>query len=575
MLMTTPVVVVAKNDTPPAVCGESALKASISQLAGVAMLAALAFNALGASPTGAATPVAPSVTRIVDTNSSHAFLAAAHQSEPFDLEAAGYIESEYRLAGRARVFDWPTRDGEAPQVLAEGPYVTRLLIRRPAEPARFNGTVIVEPMNPSTPVDLPIMWAQSHRHFIESGYAWVGITIKPNTIRSLKTFDPARYGELAMPNPSAAPRCAVAQINPSSQPTTTSDESGLAWDIITQTGELLKSRNGTNPLGVAAQRLYMTGQSQTAGYARTWATLFGRRVTGPDGRPLYDAYLYSGSPPWQVPIHQCRADLASGDPRLITPGVRVPVVELFAQGDIGTNVGTRRKDADTRTDRFRRYEVAGAPHFDPWEERSFASDADTRRATGTAAAATDDCKPSGVTPSDFPNRHAMNAAWYNLDRWVRRDIPPPHAPLLELKPQAPGTAFDPATAFVEDAHGNALGGVRTSTVDVPTARWVGAKTGAFRCLFEGYKIPFDEAKLRSLYPDSAAYVTRVKRSAAALEQARWLTPTDAREIVREAEATLSVAGVEAAPSESKQCESGPGHCVCFTFSRNCFIVRAE
>lgn len=483
---------------------------------------------------------APTVVPLVDTASSHAFLAAKHQRVPFDLAAAGYVEAEYRLDGRAQVYDWPERAGEAPKVLEGGRYVTRLLIRRPADPARFNGTVIVEPMNPSTPVDLPIMWAQSHRHFIEAGYAWVGITIKPNTIRSLRTFDPARYGALAMPNPATAPRCAATQINPSSQPTTVGDETGLAWDIISQTGVLLKSRDGANLLGVSAQRLYLTGQSQTAGYARTWATLFAHHVMAPGGGPLYDAYLYSGSPPWQVPVHQCRADLAANDPRLVTPGIGVPVIELFAQGDIGTNIATRRPDSDTRADRFRRYEVAGAPHVDPWEERSFASEADTQRATGGGAGAGDACHPADSVPSDFPNRYAMNAAWLHLDQWVRRAVRPPHAPWLKLKPRTDAETFDPASAFVEDALGNAVGGLRTPTVDVPTARWVGAKSGAFRCLFEGYKIPFSEARLRSLYPDPARYVESVKRSASALRRARWLTPSDAGEIIADAERSTVV-----------------------------------
>jgi dienelactone hydrolase len=220
---------------------------------------------------------------------------------------------------------------------------------------------------------------------------------------------------------------------------------------------------------------------------------------------------------------------------LITPPVGVPVIELFAQGDIGTNIETRRPDADSKADRFRRYEVAGAPHVDSWEELSFASKADMLRATGDSVASQDNCRPADVAPSDFPNRHAFNAAWQNLDLWVRRGIAPPRAPLLSLKPRAPGQPFDPASAFVEDASGNAMGGVRTPAIDVPTARWVGAKTGAFRCLFEGYKIPFDDAKLRSLYPDHAAYLAQVKRSAAALERERWLTAADAREIVQEAE----------------------------------------
>ena len=130
-------------------------------------------------------PVLPRVVRMVDQGGSHAFLAAGHQRKPLDLGALGYLEEEFRIQGRARVLDWPDKDGAAPPVLGEGAYTTRILVRRPKDPQRFNGTVIVEPLNPSTPVDLPIMWAQSHEHFISEGYAWVGISIKPNTIKAL------------------------------------------------------------------------------------------------------------------------------------------------------------------------------------------------------------------------------------------------------------------------------------------------------------------------------------------------------------------------------------------------------
>ncbi len=276
------------------------------------------------------------------------------------------------------------------KVLGRGPYTTRILVRRPkSDPRRFNGTAIVEPFNPSTAVDLPIMWAESREQMLADGYAWVGITIKPNTIKSLKK---SRFRR-AMPalrcrNPAPQPRCEAAAINSWSQPTTPSDETGLAWDMLSQLGRLLKEDSPTNPLGQAAQRLYMTGQSQTAGYARTYAWVFGTAVVDAKGKPLFDAYLYSGSPPWQVPLNQCAKDLPAGDPRLITPAVGVPIIELFAQGDIGTNIETRRADADGPRDLFRRYEIAGASHTDPWEELSFASAEDMSRieAGGPAAA---------------------------------------------------------------------------------------------------------------------------------------------------------------------------------------------
>src|SRR5262249_18616974 len=158
--------------------------------------------------------------------------------------------------------------------------------------------------------------------------------------------------------------------------------------------------------------------------------------------------------------NQCRADLADGDPRLITPAVGVPIIEIFTQGDMGTNLATRRSDADSPEDKFRRYEGAGAPHVDPWGELSFATAGDQARARPRARNADGaPCKPSDVTPTDFRNRYVFDAAWRNLDRWVRRGIPAPHGMPLQIKSGSGG--FQPDRSFVTDRYGNALGGVRT------------------------------------------------------------------------------------------------------------------
>jgi len=498
-----------------------------------AIMAALVFAA--ATPWQAEAKERPNLPTVraapPATPASYPFASAAHQAEPLDLARYGYVEEEYLVSGEARVFDWPGAEGL--KALAKGGYVTRILVRRPKTAKRFNGTAIVEPLNPSADVDLPIMWAESHRQLMADGYAWVGLTIKPNTIKALKTFDPARYAAVAMPNPRLHPACPAAAINPFSQPTSPEDETGLAWDMISQVGALLKSP--ASPVGQPAARLYMTGQSQTAGYARTYATMFGRETIGPNGRPLYDGYLYSGSPPWQVPLNQCVKDIPAGDPRLLTGPAGAPVIEFFTQGDMRTNVETRRPDADRAPDLFRRYEVAGGAHIDPWEEASLTSQADDKKAGGRATAGEPaGCRPSGVTPTDFPNRYLFNAGWRVLDAWVRRGVPAPKAAPMQL---APGAAnLDPDRQFVLDANGNAKGGVRSPAVDTPTARWVGAKSGSFSCLFYGYKFPFDGPKLKALYGDHAGYLAKVQASARALQAARWLTPEDAAEIVREAKA---------------------------------------
>lgn len=466
---------------------------------------------------------------------SHPFLAAAHQTRPLDLAEHGYVEEEYLVSGRARVFDWPERAGLEPPVLARGAYTTRILVRRPATAEAFNGTAIVEAFNPSSPVDLPIMWAESYEHFIEQGIAWVGVTVKPNTIVALKRFDAARYRALSMPHPPSGPTCAAGEINAWSQPTTPTDETGLAWDVLSQLGAVLKDTGSANPLGRAAERVYLTGQSQTAGYARTYASVFARVATDTAGAPIYDGYLYSGSPPWQVPLYQCKADFAPGDPRLITGAAGVPVIEIFAEGDMGTNIETRRADSDAPPDLFRRYEIAGAAHTDPWERLSFPSSADMARAADQPdAIPSADCAPDDVEPSDFPVRHVFNAAWSHLDRWAREGVPAPRAERLVLKEEAP-TSFAPASAFVTDARGNAIGGVRTPHVDVPTARWIGAKTGGFQCMFQGYKRSFTAAELEALYGTHERYVERVRSSVLELQAQRWLTPADAAAIVRDAE----------------------------------------
>jgi hypothetical protein len=213
----------------------------------------------------------------------------------------------------------------------------------------------------------------------------------------------------------------------------------------------------------------------------------------------------------------------------------VPVVEVFAEGDIGTNIASRRPDSDTPPDLFRRYEIAGAAHTDPWEALSFPAAGDMQRAAGQASAlGNPDCTPRDVEPSDFPVRYALDAAWRNLEDWVRNGVAPPHAAPLELKPDVV-QPFDPERAFVTDSHGNALGGVRSPLVDVPTARWVGAKTGSFNCMFRGYKFSFDGAAIKTLYGTHAGYVARVRASVAALQAQRWLTTADAAQIVRDAE----------------------------------------
>jgi hypothetical protein len=187
------------------------------------------------------------------TTTSWPFAAAVHSVTARDLSKDGYVEEEYFIRGRANVYDWPAL-GKLIR-FAQGPYTTRILVRRPLDPTRFSGTVIVEALNPSLRYDAAVMWMESQSYFIRSGDAYVGVTVKPVAVESLKLFDPQRYATLSFKNPlPTVQTCEQAQLPsapgglpPESTPAT---ENGFIWDILSQTGALLHSQNGRRRLSV-------------------------------------------------------------------------------------------------------------------------------------------------------------------------------------------------------------------------------------------------------------------------------------------------------------------------------------
>src|SRR5437867_2847475 len=118
--------------------------------------------------------------------------------------------------------------------------------------------VILELNNPTSNYDVDIMWAADHDHFMRRGDVYVGISVKPVVLDSMKAFDPRRYRGLSMANPDPGGTC------PEGSQT---DETGLAWDMISQAGALLRSTSAKNPLHrLHVEHEYLTGYSQTGGY---------------------------------------------------------------------------------------------------------------------------------------------------------------------------------------------------------------------------------------------------------------------------------------------------------------------
>ena len=436
----------------------------------------------------------------------------------------GYVEEEFLISGSANVYDWP-KLGPATVRVANAPYTTRVLVRRPINRTKFSGIVAVEMLNPSNRFDLNIGWALSYREFVRHGDAWVGITAKPIAVSALKTFDPQRYGELSWANPVPLdePRN-CSQVANDSQRTT---ENGLVWDINTQTGAWLRSRDKSNPLlygvGVNAphpvQHLYAWGFSQIGGFLATYANAIHPLDVEANGKPMFDAYLI-GTPVLGTPINQCSAPIPPDDPRRQVHNTGVPVIRVMTSSDYLLAIAARQPDSDTDSEKFRNYEIAGAAHATPDELYYSAAPADILKAGRQVPPM--DCNEGPRSP--FPSSIAFNAAWRALDDWVRKGIPAPHADPIRVEN---GKA-------VLDEFGNLQGGVRSPFVDVPTSTWFGSSTGESFCFIAGHESPIDPVRLKRIYPDHKTYEKQVISDVTKLVKARLVTPQDGEELITEA-----------------------------------------
>jgi hypothetical protein len=487
----------------------------------VIVLVALCFVSRVAAAQTPGLPPARLVRPLPVSAASYPFGAADHTRVPEDLKKVGYVEEEFLVSGVASVYDWVS-DGPARVRTANAPYTTRVLIRRPADRARFSGTAILEPLNPSNRFDLNIGWAISHAEFVRNGDAWVGVTSKPVSVVAMKAFNPTRYASLswANPLPESDPQNCTSVAADSARTT----ENGLIWDVLRQVGAWVKSRERSNPLTYGqstqtpVQRLYAWGYSQSGNFLVTYLNAVHPLDVRALGKPLFDAYFIA-VPSGPTAIHQCAQAPGPGDARRQIASAGVPVMRTVTLSEY-LRVDPR-PDSDAAPDLFRHYEIAGAAHATPDELTFAAAPADIVK----AGIAVPPMECNEGPRSRFPNSVAFNAALRNLDEWVRKGNRPPRAEPIAVADGKP----------VVDEDGNVKGGVRSPYVDVPTSRWSGSSTGASFCFIAGHEIPFTPERLRMLYPTHAAYVDAVRKSVADLVSKRFIVREDGEELVKEAQ----------------------------------------
>lgn len=500
----------------------------------------LCFTLFTASPSLYAAAPIPNVTGPIPvTVDSYPFNAANHSAVPQNLSKFGYVEEEYFVSGVANVYAFDD-NGKAIVKTPNAAYTTRILVRRPSSPQEFSGTVVVELLNPTRMYDVDYQWQYSRDYLLEHKDIWVGITSKPVAAKALKTFNSKRYAPISWANPLPLDQTCPDPVS-ALRDTVPATENGLVWDIVSQVGALVRSNLSQNPLKeFPVDKVYLTGYSQTGGYIITYINFIRPLPTATlaNGKPIYDAYLngdgdglYGLAPA----LNQCAVPIQPGNPRFIIQPRPEPVISVVSQTRLGTSAADRRPDSDSPTDRYRRYEIPGTSHVSQ-RGYAFSPTPEDYTKAGISFPPPVCTEITTYDLSDFPFEYFMDAAFANLEAWVRSGTPPPKTPLINIK-TVPGAPIPVAEL---DKYNNALGGVRNPYVDVPIATYYGISTpgnpmSRLSCTLSGYKIPFKKEILTQLYPTHDAYVKKVKESVEALVKERLITLSDGLKIIKEAE----------------------------------------
>ena len=472
----------------------------------------------GAQAARGATPVPTAVGPIPVTADSYPQMTVGRIQQVVDLAGAAYVEEEFFVSGSGNAYDW-AQDGTLSVLASSLPYTTRIMVRRPVNASRFSGNVVVELINNSRTYDWPMAWSVLFPHILESGHAYVGISIRPRGIDSMKKFNAVRYEPLSF----AAPQ------QPCPGNAAADRREDVHWDIISQVGALLKTPRSSGPLaGFNVERMYVTADD---GDVAPYVNAIHAHANMPNGRSIFDGSLHKGNA-YPVRINACAQAPGATDPRRKDRGANVPVVRLLSEGDVLTSFNMRRDDSDAPGDLYRLYEVAGSSHMDASYYRHLPLVDDQTKmgqpAFTSAWPLAYKCEIE-IPITDAPlYRYAMNAALNNVDRWVREGRPAPHAERVGVRNG--GTA---QAEFVFDDFGNAVGGVRNPYLDVPAATYHAKTPGPGVCGNLLNIKPFDWARLEKLYGSHQAYAAKVGQAVDRLVQQGWLTRADGERIKRD------------------------------------------
>jgi hypothetical protein len=475
--------------------------------------------------------------------------AAIPQAPVIDLAALGYVEREFQMSGGATVYRqlgfWTSNGAWGVSVAQTNvPYTTRLLVRYPTDPAKFNGTVVFEWLNDTTGGDQDPLWSQIYPQALRDGYAYVGVTAQAAGMSDLAVWDPLRYGALGASN------------------------DGQSYDVFTQAAQAVRANSATLLGGLVPTRLIGGGDSQSAFRIVTYVNAI-QPVTH-----AFDGFIAVGRAAVGAPLGNGLI-ATSPLPAFIRSDNHAPFIQVNTEGDIEELGAGMSRQADTAT--LRTWELPGAAHIDTheasYELATIARDQPNVPLPmcqfGTPITGTGTILDGVNQANNMPLWEVEDAALVALQRWLSQGVQPPHSPRIST-----ALFLFVYDVVLRDQFGNALGGIRLPDIQVPTETYSAINFAAVNpnslsidpaslitlveetlntlfvtgsisdpalrssglCLLSGFFTELPSSTLSRLYPTHASYVAKFTAAADAAVTAGFLTPADRDTAVAAAQA---------------------------------------
>jgi hypothetical protein len=435
------------------------------------------------------------------------------ETSQFPLGPYRYTEQEYLASGTA-----PGDVAGYPQAVSypAAAYTTRIIVRRPKNLAKSNGTVVLGWMNVSLQQDTDVDWIEGYRELLQAGFTYVGVSVQPTGI-PLASQDPVRYGKIHIPpyGPNAD-TVAPAQGGPA-----------YGESIFTQVAHALKSPAGAAVLGGrAAKRIIAVGESQSA--ERLSCYLLDAKPVD----PVFNGFM--------IDHGECAGPTAGKT----TPFAYAPKVPtMFLDGMYESRPGMRNRE------HLRIWEIAGASHVDAWigaygeAEHNFddtgvpqSYSQQTAGNWGLEGGQGGVCNlftaHDPVRADELPQQYAHDSAFAALQHWITTGQAAPETPPLKFEPHGTASPDGAGGGVDADRYGNPLGGLRLPQIQVPVAQYQGTCTSQDGQGLIGTTRPFTDAQLQALYPTFSSYRTKMCEASLNDVEQGVLLPLDAQDIDR-------------------------------------------